>query len=747
MVKRGERRLSKRVVAAFLMCTIMVLVAAVPLVGADTHHVVRGSQGPRASAATWTFAPTDYGTWQGHVVNSGLRSIVVDVNDITTGAASSILHQRIRFAEAGNDVITSGATMARNHVYSITVTPSGPKGSSCTVDDLFGIPPPPPVALFTLTASGMTVFADGSTSYDPSPGATIEAWGWEWGDGTTSGPSVIPTATHTYPSWGTYVIQLTVLSSTGMTSSVSQLIHFWPPPPVTFTCAVNGLTVMVDASANPEYTCISYDWNWGDGSTGTGVTATHTYAAPGTYNITLTVMDTMGHSYSVSKAVRVGGGMPPVMEFTYTVGGYVVTVDASSSTDDIGIVSYAWDWGDGTTGTGTIATHTYTAAGPYLVTLTLTDTIGQTSSISRYVLGGSSLSPIAAFTATVRSNGYTVAVNGMNSTGTGGIVSYSWNWGDMTTQTGVTATHYYMPNGVFTITLTVKDSLGQTNSVSREVIVTGTPVVPAVLLVYGRTWASDGVTPLAGCTITITDVRTGTTLIGTVSGTDGTYWGDISPLFPNTGDTIIVNAIGPAGQTGSGTGVLGTNPYLAIDVTLSVMDRPPVAAFALTASATVDFDASASTDDKGIVSYAWDFGDGTTGTGVTITHIYAVPPVTFSVLLTGVDTVGQIGAVSHLVSLIDHLKSPLAQFTMAVSIYRVVTPPDVLEIVVVQVDASTSSDSNGWIVSYFWDFGDGTTGSGVTAEHTYATFDLTRSVTLTVTDNDGLTDSMTKSLT
>jgi len=180
---------------------------------------------------------------------------------------------------------------------------------------------------------------------------------------------------------------------------------------------------------------------------------------------------------------------------------------------------------------------------------------------------GGSPPPVASFTATVAANGYVVSVNGAASTGTGSL-TYAWNWGDMITQAGMTATHTYVSNGVYTITLTVKDTNGQ-NSVSHDVNIINVPIPPNACLIYGTTWASDGVTPLAGCTISVTDVRTGTTLIGTVSGDDGTYYADISPLFQSASDTIIVYAIGPAGQTGSGTGVLTGQPYLGIDVTLT----------------------------------------------------------------------------------------------------------------------------------------------------------------------------------
>jgi PKD repeat protein len=289
-------------------------------------------------------------------------------------------------------------------------------------------------------------------------------------------------------------------------------------------------------------------------------------------SIGLTVTDTVGQTNTATNPATLQDNLP-VAAFTIAPPvGLAVSVDASASTDDHGIASYAWNWGDSTTGTGVTASHTYGASGTYTITLTVTDSVGQTSlMVSHPVTVSGGVKPVASFTATVAASGYVVTVDASASTGTGGIVSYSWNWGDLIAQNGLiaaTATHTYATNGVYTITLTVKDTLGQTGSVSHDVTISGVPIPPNTCLIYGMTWASDGVTQLAGCTITITDVRTGTTLLGTMSDDTG-YYNDINILFPSAGDTIIVNAIGPAGQTGSGTGVLGGAPYLEINVILT----------------------------------------------------------------------------------------------------------------------------------------------------------------------------------
>ena len=71
----------------------------------------------------------------------------------------------------------------------------------------------------------------------------------------------------------------------------------------------------------------------------------------------------------------------PVANFTWSPlepkAGQIVTFNGSSSTPDGGtIVSYAWSFGDGGTGSGEVATHVYSSAGNYTVSLNVTDSEG-----------------------------------------------------------------------------------------------------------------------------------------------------------------------------------------------------------------------------------------------------------------------------------------------------------------------------------------------------------------------------------
>ncbi len=147
---------------------------------------------------------------------------------------------------------------------------------------------------------------------------------------------------------------------------------------------------------------------------------------------------------------------------------------------------------------------------------------------------------------------------------------------------------------------------------------------------------------------------------------------------------------------------------------------------------TIQFDASGSTSPNGpILTYAWRFGDGTTGTGKQTSHTYT-DKGTYTVTLTVTDSSGAVGAVSHQVEAMNH--APHALFSVFPSA-QPVDPGTLLTF-----DASASYDEDGQIVGYLWSFGDGFTDSGVSVTHSYTSAGSqggVYTVTLTVIDNDG----------
>lgn len=154
--------------------------------------------------------------------------------------------------------------------------------------------------------------------------------------------------------------------------------------------------VLFDASTSTG-PIVSYAWRFGDGGRGSNRTTTHAYDEAGTYVVTLTVTDQYGRSEDISQSINVAAGDEPSAEFTTSPAGSAsrgqnIQFNASLSRAAPGrrIVSYAWDFGDGTTGSNVTTNHTYPVAGNYTITLNVTDDAG---SVGTFVVRGFLITP------------------------------------------------------------------------------------------------------------------------------------------------------------------------------------------------------------------------------------------------------------------------------------------------------------------------------------------------------------------
>jgi PKD repeat protein len=207
-------------------------------------------------------------------------------------------------------------------------------------------------------------------------------------------------------------------------------------------------------------------------------------------------------------------------------------------------------------------------------------------------------------------------------------------------------------------------------------------------------------------------------------GGDTTWGGNSSSFFAGDIDDVAVYSYALSAQQIADHAALGS----------SSINAAPTAAFSATTDGLLaHLDGSASADSDGTVaSYAWDFGDGKAGTGATPDHTYAAAG-SYQVQLTVTDDRGATGTITKTVTVAAPNKAPTAAFT-ATATGRTVS-----------VDGSASTDTDGTVASYAWDFGDGGSAKGATASHDY-TADGTYTVKLTVTDDDGATDTTTKSV-
>lgn len=219
----------------------------------------------------------------------------------------------------------------------------------------------------------------------------------------------------------------------------------------------------------------------------------------------------------------------------------------------------------------------------------------------------------------------------------------------------------------------------------------------------------------------------------TMSGAIGMHTYDTPGTY-----TATLTVTDSEGLTGSAT--------VPVTVTAPDPDPDPVVTAAITtnpspargdAPLTVSFSGSSSTVEDGPGTYAWNFGDGATATGVTANHTYTNVG-TYTAQLTVTDTGGRSDAKTVQVNVTE----PEAPNNIPVA--RVLTNPSPATgeaplAVSFDGSASTIDDAPG---TYAWSFGDGATATGATANHTYTTAG-TYTAKLTVTDADGDTDTVT----
>jgi len=655
--------------------------------------------------------------------------------------------------------------------------------------------------------AGQTVSFNGSTSSDPD--GTIVTYAWDFNDdGLVDAYGA--TTSHAFPTSGAYSVRLTVTDDDGAPDTETKTISVSPPtnqaPTASFTVSPStaqpNAWISFDASASFDVdgTITRYDWTFGDGETGTGATTFHRYTSPATYTVQLTVTDDDFATATTTRQVVI----QPAAAADLTVS----SLTASPSNPSIGqtltfsfTITNVGNTSSGTfrvklQGSGT-ATQTYISslgAGasrsssltlPLIAaseTFTVTaDDLGQiaesneTNNTRSLTVTASATPPPTAEAGGPYSgiSGQSIAFNGSGSTGS--ITSYFWTFGDGGSASGATPTHAYASAGYYTATLTVTGPGGQsidtaqvsvgppepaltaqmslpqpTYEVGESLVVTYTTNRTAyvylclvepdnrVVLVYPNLY--ERTEPVAAGTHTVpggfytfrTSEPTGTKTLYLFAATSAI------PEFPTT--------------FGFGFPVLSTNPGPFRDGVIATMQ-------ALVGTGDWDFDTlsyevlpetptTGTLEVTSVPSSATVRLDGVPIGNTPLTRSGVTPGLhTVAVSKSGYETetrqvtitAGATSTVSvTLVALPPANQPPNAAFTFSP------TSPFVGESV--GFDAQGSSDPDGSIVAYEWNFGDGDTGTGALTSHAFPAT-LTYPVTLTVRDDDGATDSVTHSIT
>jgi gliding motility-associated-like protein len=196
-------------------------------------------------------------------------------------------------------------------------------------------------------------------------------YAWDFGDGTSS-TNQNP-GTHTYGTYGSYTITLTVTNGSCVKSQ-SATITINPIPPIldfTYDPASGCAPLTVTFTNTSQYANPStYVWDFGDGFTSTAIHPVHTYTQAGVYTVILSASDNGGGTTSITKSQIIQVFVSPFAQFV--IKPTVVTIPGGKIYTDnqsFGASSYQWNFGDGATSTLFEPNHEYTAEGVYDITL------------------------------------------------------------------------------------------------------------------------------------------------------------------------------------------------------------------------------------------------------------------------------------------------------------------------------------------------------------------------------------------
>jgi gliding motility-associated-like protein len=309
---------------------------------------------------------------------------------------------------------------------------------------------------------------------------------WIFGDGNIDNTTLNPI--HNYPALGYYTVLLATYNATsGCRDTMTQQIDLVQLHP-TFTvldtaiCKYDNIhfTPIVTGNGTPS----SYLWIISNIAYPKDTIAylVDTFMTAGIYPVTLVTTDINGCKDTAFKNNYIHVDKP-VVDFTGTpVSGCVpLQVNFTDNTTDqpgTTLTNHYWTYGDGNNQSvpGNTVSHTYNTAGVYDVTEVVTDNIGCKDTLTKtaYI---TAIKPHAAFTAANLTPCRKTPVV-FNNTSSGNNLTYSWNFGDGTTSTVQSPNHPYYTNGTFTVTLTVTDATGCTDTyIATNYITVQGPIV------------------------------------------------------------------------------------------------------------------------------------------------------------------------------------------------------------------------------------------------------------------------------
>ncbi len=567
-----------------------------------------------------------------------------------------------------------------------------------------------------------------------SPNNTVSSYAWDLdGNGSfeTSGASVT-FAAGSYDGPGSRVISVEGSSNCGNDTAQATVNINNVSPSISSVSAPNGIeggAISFSASAtDPGPDTLNYTWDFGDGTAGVGASVQHSYQNEGVYSVVLTVSDGDGGTATQNQTVTVSNADPvlsAIVGDATGAEGEQLSWTAVASDPGSDTLTYSWSFGDGSPGVSNstlpVASHTYVNEGSYQVSVVVSDGDGgTTTSLLTVVVSNAAplLSNLTGTTSGQEGDSYSYSVQAADA-GSGDVLSYSWNFGDgsapVVTTTGQ-VTHVFTDDGTFGVTVTVTDNASPPASDSAMMLVTVSNVAPS-LSVVNATGGNEGesltfsaaATDVGSDTLVYTwEMGDGTTLIGDT----------VTHAFADNGSypMSLVVSDGDGGSDSSTATLLIAN----VAPTITSATMPGGAE-----GQSLVFGAAATDPGADTLVYTWDFDDGSTGQGDSLTHTFT-DNGSYTVELTvddgdgGITTTASVVTITNVAPVIDQMTGPALVDEGAVHTFTAV------------VSDPASDDMSS--MSYNWNWGDGTAdSSGASPDHAFPD-DGNYTVVLTVDD-------------
>ncbi len=547
----------------------------------------------------------------------------------------------------------------------------------------------PLVARFTNTTTG-------ATSYS-----------WNLGNGVT------PTSTDastTYLAAGTYTVTLTAYNGSVLLGTSSMIVRIYGKPSVNFsvsdsTACKNTSVTFTSTSTPNAWGGISYIWNFGDGSSSTATSPVYAYPAPGNYNVTLFATNVKGCSNSFTRSGYMTVFPSPAANYnavTTTLCSAPGTASFINTTTGKAPMTYTWLFGDGDVSTASSPAHTYTAPAQYDVKLIVNDGNGCYDSLMQlnYITIGNLKAGFAAVT-----NSCLFTPNTFINTSTPHISS-QWDFGDGGMSFSDTPVYSYAYTGTYKVKLVIYDGSCY-DSVTHTITITKPTGSFTISPICGPPYSVQtftGTVP-SGCTIAwdFGDKSTGTgatvthtyhpPALGTLPPPNPDPVYTVSMIITSSlgcNDTVkmidtVKNMILNLASTLNTAGCIPLKPvFVAIAQYNIINPSPPCYKCDLL---TLPYP-------KSIISYLWDFGDGSPkSTSPSPAHYYTIPGIYYAKC----HVVTADGCSADQTTEIDVGTPQSASFTMSKTHVCAGQP----------ITYTSTSTSVALIDHYSWTFGDG----------------------------------------